>query len=122
MSLYNLKTARRQESTIGKLFHNKHPLIENLHQNNNNNNHLPIKSHNAGDTMGDHGDSQTVSGDNHATETATEATIVENSVEKPKENHTAPAEPKSDKPEGRQGKQILFSYMCPCHNMSNFPS
>ncbi|XP_026677767.1 uncharacterized protein LOC113466498 isoform X3 [Diaphorina citri] len=114
MSLYNLKTARRQESTIGKLFHNKHPLIENLHQNNNN--HLPIKSHNAGDTMGDHGD-------NHATETATEATIVENSMEKPKENHTAPAEPKSDKPEGRQGKQILFSCVCGlCHNMSNFPS
>ncbi|XP_026677771.1 uncharacterized protein LOC113466498 isoform X5 [Diaphorina citri] len=105
MSLYNLKTARRQESTIGKLFHNKHPLIENLHQNNNNNNHLPIKSHNAGDTMGDHGDSQT------------------NSMEKPKENHTAPAEPKSDKPEGRQGKQILFSCVCGlCHNMSNFPS
>ncbi|KAI5708124.1 hypothetical protein M8J77_016743 [Diaphorina citri] len=75
--------------------------IENLHQNNNN--HLPIKSHNAGDTMGDHGD-------NHATETATEATIVENSMEKPKENHTAPAEPMSDKPEGRQGpNQILDS-------------
>ncbi|KAL1449111.1 hypothetical protein WDU94_000344 [Cyamophila willieti] len=75
-SLYTLKSARRQESTIDKLFHNKHPLIESVNLREHVNNNINIKSviMTDPDSNGDNG---------FVTDIASDATTLDNSLEKP---------------------------------------